>query len=102
QLVPNLNIIIVSDHGMNNIDEEKKELIFKNSETELIKDEYRVYGQGPLVQFYKKDMKNFKRDIKLDIESMNKDAKNYKCYSNSNTPAKLNFNTNPRVGDIVC
>ncbi len=98
-IIPNINIIIVSDHGMKDVDENKKELILKTSKLHEIKEDYRIYGAGPIVQFY---LKQKGRNIKADIVAINSKAQNFKCYSKSETPTQLNFNSNPRVGDIAC
>lgn len=99
KIVPNLNIIIVSDHGMKDVDENKKELILKNEELLSMKEDYRIYGSGPIVQFY---LKENKRNISQDISSINKLAQNFKCFDKDSTPEKLHFRSSPRVGNFAC
>lgn len=99
KITPNLNIIIVSDHGMKNSDENKKEVILKNEELLSFKDEYRIYGSGPIVHFY---LKEEGRNVKADILAINKEAKFFKCYDKENTPVKLNFRSSPRIGSFAC
>ncbi len=99
KLAPNLNIIIVSDHGMKNVDEKKKEIILKNDDLMQLKEDYRVYGAGPITQFY---LKAKGRNVEKDIVALNAKAENFKCYNKDNTPEKLNFRNNVRVGSIAC
>lgn len=89
-----LNIIIVSDHGMAQLDSEKYESLSK----EILKG-FRVLGSGPIVHIYKQENSP---SIKLTLSALNKKAVNYKCYQYKDTPKKFNIYKNQRVGDITC
>lgn len=93
-----INIIIVSDHGMMDLSEKGFESIIKDSDDKKFSSKFLSIGNGPLVHLYKK------KDVNISgaLESFNRGAKNFKCYTNDNTPKKLNFRSNPRIGDIVC
>ena len=95
-----LNVIIVSDHGMAELSNKNMEMIGTSKSSQSLLKNFKSVGKGPLVHFYKKD-KNF-RYISKTINSINKDASNYRCYKKSFTPKKLNFRKNIRIGDFVC
>lgn len=95
-----INIIIVSDHGMTEVDSDKFEFIASNELKEEIELSYKVIGKGPIVHFYKND--NPQTNTNSLLERINKDAKNFKCYDSSRTPKKLNFRASDRIGDFVC
>ncbi|EQC43798.1 ectonucleotide pyrophosphatase/phosphodiesterase [Bacteriovorax sp. Seq25_V] len=99
KIEPNLNIIVLSDHGMQALVAENKELLFKKS-NDYIRSLYFIEGHGPISHLYKKS--NIVTNISKDIEAINKTAKNFKCYSPMTTPKQLKFHSNVRIGDIVC
>ncbi|POB12563.1 ectonucleotide pyrophosphatase/phosphodiesterase [Halobacteriovorax sp. DA5] len=103
KLVPNLNIIIVSDHGMEDIDQNKKEIILKDETLALLKDDYRIFGEGPIVQFYKKEIEQkIVLDIQATLKQINAKAKNFKCYDKDSIPSRYNFKNNVRIGTFAC
>jgi alkaline phosphatase D len=95
-----LNVIIVSDHGMAELSNENLEIIGKTKRTKKLLDNFKSVGRGPLVHFYRKntDFKYITKTMKL----LNREAKNFKCYKKNSTPKKLNFRKNIRIGDFVC
>lgn len=95
-----LNVIIVSDHGMASISKENVELIGTSKNSKKLLENFKSDGRGPLVHFYRKS-KDFKFITKT-MNSINKDAKNFKCYKKNKTPRELNFRKNVRIGDFVC
>ncbi|CBW27689.1 putative phosphodiesterase-nucleotide pyrophosphatase [Halobacteriovorax marinus SJ] len=95
-----INIIIVSDHGMDDVSEEKVELIASGELREDIELSFKIVGSGPLIHFYSND--NPLISSEATLERINKNAKNFKCYDKDSTPRKLNFRENDRIGDIVC
>ena len=99
EISPDLNTIILSYHGMQQLIPENKELLFKK-QNEYIRSLYFIEGSGPISHLYKKT--NIVTDSKKDIGMLNKHAKNFKCYSPKTTPKELKFHTNERIGDIVC
>lgn len=98
-IIPNINIMIVSDHGMLDVDEGKMEEVLKTPDLKGIKDTYRIYGAGPIIQFYSKVAGN---NIKQDLQNINAKAKNFKCYMKNDIPQKYHFKTNSRIGDFAC
>jgi len=96
-----INIVIVSDHGMAKLEEDKFELIAKDKETkEVLKSHFIVKGKGPIIQIYNKEESTV--NIRKTLKRLNKNAENYKCYLGNKTPRKLKFRSHPRVGDIAC
>ena len=93
-----INIIIVSDHGMQSVKNKKINLLNKvnNLDSKFI-----IQGSGPLVHFYLKK-KEEKGLIQATLEKLNTKSVGYKCYLNNETPPKLNFRNNPSIGDILC
>lgn len=101
-LPKDLNIIIVSDHGMEEFDATKVEYLFASDEKAEFefKSNYYIYGKGPIVHFYKKE--NMLTDAEADSDKLNKYLIHSKCYTSGNTPKELKFHTINRIGDIVC
>lgn len=95
-----IHIILVSDHGMAQLSQDNLELIAKSKQAKNLVKNFKVIGKGPVVHLYRKSPK-FKYITKT-INAINKDAKNFKCYKKSQTPKKLNFRNNSRIGNIVC
>ncbi len=93
-----INIIIVSDHGMQSVKNKKVNLLAKLNN---IESEFIIEGSGPLVHFYLKDKKK-KRLIQTTLNKLNVHKSGYTCYLNNNTPPELNFKNNPSIGDILC
>ncbi|WP_372651218.1 ectonucleotide pyrophosphatase/phosphodiesterase [Halobacteriovorax sp.] len=95
-----INIIIVSDHGMAEVDPKKFELIASNELKEEIELSYKVIGSGPIVHFYMND--NPQTNTTSLLERINRNADHFKCYDKASTPKKLNFRDSDRIGDFVC
>lgn len=95
-----INIVIVSDHGMAELDEDKVELIGKSNKVKKNLENFKIVGKGPLVHFYRTN-KSFKFVTKT-MNLINKEANHYKCYKKNQTPKKLNFRKNSRIGNFVC
>lgn len=95
----NLDIIIVSDHGMQGLVPQNVELLLKK-ENNYLSSLYYTYGDGPIIHLYKKE--NIITKINADIKLLNEHSSHFKCYSPLNTPKLLHFHQNPRMGDIVC
>ena len=98
EIQPDLNIIIVSDHGMTSLNPDRVEELSKNSEVEKILSSFKAVGEGTMIHLYKKRETN----IGLAIKHLNKGSKNYSCYPNSSIPKELNYRNRPEIGDIVC
>lgn len=99
KISPDLDIIIVSDHGMQELVPSNIEQLFK-TENEVIRSLYYIIGDGPISHLYKKE--NVVTDINSDIEKINMYAKNFTCHHPLSTPKELHFHQNPSIGDIVC
>ena len=95
-----INVIIVSDHGMTYVDPKKFELVAEKELLEELELSYKIVGKGPLVHFYSNDEPLISPSSAL--ERINKEAKHFKCMGPNETPKKLNFRDNPRIGDFVC
>lgn len=87
-----LNIIIVSDHGMADIDNEKKVPLM-----EYLKPEWLGYAQviNPIMSVQAKA--GYKDSIKMAL----KKVPNIKYWETPNLPKRLHFGTNPRALDFV-
>lgn len=97
----NLNIIIVSDHGMAATDQSKSVHIDLDHSIKTRMKKFHVIGKGPIIQFYKREaVKN--KEVSQLVKDFNKSAKNYQCYENKKVPKKLNFSGHSRVGDFIC
>lgn len=99
QITPELDIMIVSDHGMQELIPQNIELLFK-AENEEIKSLYYILGDGPISHLYKKE--NIVTNVEYDIKKLNEGAKNFSCHHPLSTPKELHFHQTPRIGDIVC
>jgi alkaline phosphatase D len=95
-----LNIIIVSDHGMARVDDSKTVSIANTVLSKRLLKEYNTNGNGPLIQLYRKP--GSKVSISTTIDTLNSRGVHFSCYSHLETPKKLNFSNNRRIGDIVC
>lgn len=93
-----LNILIVSDHGMTELDQTKFEALAKNQKQQDIIDKFNTVGNGPVVHLYTKE----KKIINYAYKTLNNGAKNFKCYPHQYTPPSLKFRNNERIGDVVC
>ena len=87
-----VNIIVTSDHGMAEIDNENK---FINA-SEILKPEWyeRMCGTTPTAIFTKP---GYKDSVMIAVNN----CKGAKAYYKENLPEHLNYGRNPRMGDIV-
>jgi alkaline phosphatase D len=95
-----LNIIIVSDHGMAALNPKQIESIAKHNYSKKILSNFKVIGKGPVIQLYRN--KSSTTNIENTKRVLNKGSKHYTCYENFEIPSKLNFRTNKRIGDLAC
>jgi len=92
-MLDKINIIVVSDHGMTNVDS-KKSIALKQM---LLGFNYYFNGHGPvtgLVARRKKDIPNIYKLLK-------KNEKGYDVYYKNDLPVAYHFSQNRRIGDIV-
>lgn len=95
-----INVVIVSDHGMAKTDINKVERLSKNQKTTKLLNGFVILGGGPITHLY--TSKENSNSIRATLSSLNKSAKNFKCYTKDQTPKRLNFSKSSRIGDIVC
>jgi len=87
-----VNIIVLSDHGMQNQDRHKVEYL---DDCVDIKD-INVIGYGPYANLYIRD----KSKVDDVVKKLNKCKKKFKAYRREKIPAKFMLNNHPHVGDI--
>jgi predicted AlkP superfamily pyrophosphatase or phosphodiesterase len=88
-----VNLIIVSDHGMATVKPENSVMLdeyFDFSKTE------RILWTGEIVQIFPKE--NEDNTILEKLESI----KNARCWRKSDIPARLHYQSSPRIAPIVC
>ncbi len=90
-----INTIIVSDHGMTNLDKEK--IIYLDDHADF-KDVYTA-DSGPQMFIYNHNL-SVERLTEI-YSNLKKHEKNFKVYWRKDLPKKLNFNENERAGEIV-
>lgn len=92
KLLDKTNLVILSDHGMTNISEEK---IINVSE--MLKDyNFKVNNTGP-VMAVKPDSSNFFQVY----QTLKENEKNYKVYTKENMPEHFHFNKHPFIYPII-
>lgn len=90
-----VNVVIVSDHGMAQRNREDFEKL-----PSWVNEEYYVKGTGPITHIY--DTKGSKRTLAETTALLNKQAKHFKCYRYQDIPARYNSSQSNRIGDIAC
>lgn len=98
-VAPELNIIIVSDHGMGDLEGSRHQSLGSDKRSLDLLNKFKAKGHGPLVHLYKK---SDEVDLNLALDIFNERAQGYMCYFQANVPEHFNFRDNPRIGDIVC
>jgi predicted AlkP superfamily pyrophosphatase or phosphodiesterase len=94
-----VNLIVVSDHGMVDLDERKVEAIDRQSQVTDLLPRFRVLGRGPQMLLYL----NRGEDQKLVKEMqkrLRKGAQHFKVYLREELASK-HYNTSERAGDLV-
>jgi predicted AlkP superfamily pyrophosphatase or phosphodiesterase len=93
-----INLMIVSDHGMEALDSTK--IIVLNQEIDLSK--FTVSGQGTMIKLYLK--KGFLQEreeiIKNTVSALKAEAGNYRVWTRQEMK-KFNFSKSDRTGDII-
>jgi len=87
-----VNVIVLSDHGMQNQDKQKIEYL---DDCVDVKD-INVIGYGPYSNLYIKD----KSKIEEVVLKLNKCKKNFKAYRREKVLKKYQLNNHPHVGDV--
>ena len=88
EIYSNLNLIIVSDHGMTNVSENKR--IVLDEYISRIDDLY-INGRGSHVQF---DLKKFKRKYKQTLFKELEKIPHCQVWKKNNIPKRFHFNNN--------
>lgn len=94
KIFDNVNLIIVSDHGMATVDRRNSVFlddIFDEKQTE------RILWTGEIVQIYPKEGQE-----SVIIGALKQKIKNAECWSKSEIPARLHYNDSSRIAPIVC
>ena len=97
-----INIIIISDHGMTQLDPIKKVVIrpmLTKHEKKLLK-HFNWLGKGPIIQLHLKEHKN-KKYVKKLIDVLKRKKKYYRVFTRESIPKSMHFNRSPRFGDIL-
>lgn len=92
-IADSINLIILSDHGMNTSDKEKHILI----EKPIKQEKYRIQ-YDPIVWFLKPDNPS---DIQKIYNTLKRHELHYKVYLKSDVPDSLHFKNNEFIYDIV-
>ncbi len=92
-----VNYILVSDHGMADVDTKNPILI----PTALDTSKFKMSYNSTFIQLYAKD----KKDVKKTYKNLKKEAVNYSVYLKTNTPARWHYRSKDdcynRLGDII-
>jgi len=91
----NINVIILSDHGMEDLTTKKTVFLNDYAKDELIK--FQIIGKGPIVQIYNK----FKVDNTSLYKKLKKQNKYFYTYKRKNIPNKYRYKNNHRAPDIL-
>jgi predicted AlkP superfamily pyrophosphatase or phosphodiesterase len=92
-----LNTIIVSDHGMLDLNEKKHQWITNNTNLE----DFHVQGTGPVSFLYYIGDKNKKKSIiNKTYQSLKKHSRYINVYKRNKLPKHYKLN-NPRAGDLI-
>lgn len=90
-----VNIVIVSDHGMDDYPAENYEYI-----PAWVKDEFKVAVANTIVHLYHNE--DSKITTEQALANIRQQAKHYQCHLYQEVPAKFNASKSQRMGDITC
>lgn len=88
-----VNVIILSDHGMEELDPNKVEYV--DDYTDL--SQARLEGDGPQILIYTKDVSQTGKIYK----DLNKEAKHFRVYKREDMPGSFHYSKTPRIGDLI-
>lgn len=89
-----VNIVIVSDHGMQTIDRKNKAIPLDDL---VSRDDFRTFGGGSQMYLYAKSPDK----IEPAYRQLKKAAKHYKVYRKKDIPARYHFKNHPSAPDIL-
>ena len=101
---PNTNLIVVSDHGMQDLDAQKVALIDESKEVEALLPKFKVVGRGPQMQLYLNDGEDPKviYQMRIALEKYARlNKKDLRIISNKKEFAAYKYGPTPRTGEIV-
>ncbi len=90
-----VNIVIVSDHGMDDVN---KQIEYVDDEADL--SGFIVVGHGPEMKLYLKENQDPSLILKTQKLLQSK-ARYYKVYQRSEVPENLHYRDSARIGDLV-
>ncbi len=92
-----VNVILVSDHGMYEMQNEAKYFIYQEDLLQgLSKDDFIFVNNGTHANIF---LKNKSKEEEI-FKSIAARENHFKLYKKADIPAKLHFNTHPRIGDL--
>jgi predicted AlkP superfamily pyrophosphatase or phosphodiesterase len=94
-----VNLIIVSDHGMEPIDPNKILILDEKPEVAELLTKFRVIGRGPQMNLYLKKGEDPKA-IRETKKALERGARHYRVLSGPSLK-RLNYDGNSRSGDLV-
>ncbi len=90
-LTDSVNLIVVSDHGMTNINSQN----VINIEEIISNERIKIIGKGSSMHLF-----GNKKDLEDVYHKLSNSKNNYEVYWRSEIPEYFNFNNNPLIGDI--
>jgi alkaline phosphatase D len=100
-----LNIVLVSDHGMTALDNKKVihiDKLLKTKEEIMDFSNFKIVGKGPIMHLYYQGPSSRKsKAITSLVKRINKGAKQHMAYSRNAIPKKYNFRKSSRIGDFI-
>lgn len=102
--IPNVNLVVVSDHGMQDVDPAKVILLDENADVAALLSKFRAYGRGPQMQLYLNEGEDraWIARLRTALETYAKHEK--KPFRVLSSPAEfraLKYGPTPRTGDLV-
>lgn len=94
-----VNLVVVSDHGMQDLDASKVILIDSTDEIKNMLSKFRVVGRGPQMLLYLNKGEDPKWVGRLQ-KALRVNAKNYRVFRRDQMKA-LHYASSPRAGDLI-
>lgn len=101
---PNTNLVVVSDHGMQDLDATKIALVDESPEVAALLPKFKETGRGPQMQFFLNEGEEVANIAKLRsaLERYAKtNHKNFRVLSTPRDFKSLKYGPTPRTGDLV-
>jgi predicted AlkP superfamily pyrophosphatase or phosphodiesterase len=94
-----VNLILVSDHGLLDVDEDKTIVLDESAEAQNLLSKFTTQGRGPQMLLYLKPGEN-RSVIEETRKVLNRKIKNARVLS-ARDLKRLHYDGNPRTGDLV-